>query len=535
MDRTPVLSLGKHLVSSYQVDKNYQRFLISVSQTDGGPPSSGEIQAWFTRFIDQQILIGHALEEGFGERQEVQTELLRMERHMLTQIGGPFYEKLFGEEKRDLDLKDAYRKSKKIVSVEVVRVPLSAPCANDLAIDRLSSTALDEARNSGAVIYYQGDLAWPYLGFEDLAAELENANEPKSWWQFESAGLRVIARVIAVKTRPDLPFDQVESTLRRLGEEAQKRALRASRKKAILAQYQFEFDWSGLQAFLKQNKTITPEIDQNAMAPIKNKALATIKRDGAISAVTIADYIAYHNALYIKGAPNTAIAVFSEMQDLIVAKQDYYDAIAAGVANQAKFSEDRDNFRNYLALDLYEKEKVRPGIAVTEERVRKYYQSHQADYLEPVKIEGRMLSFKTPDEASAYVKQIQSGSIAGKVDAVIEEKKIALTKDNIAQFLPPVPWPIATDSRIKAIGPLAQPDGKEYHVWRKETVVESSLQPLALVAPRIRAALEQPLLDKQEAALAHDLALKLSVYDRIDYRRYGINPRLLSHGQIEAN
>jgi hypothetical protein len=39
--------------------------------------------------------------------------------------------------------------------------------------------------------------------------------------------------------------------------------------------------------------------------------------------------------------------------------------------------------------------------------------------------------------------------------------------------------------------------------------------------------LEQPLLDKREAALAHELALKLAVDDRVDYRRYGLNSEVV--------
>ena len=235
VDRTTVLALGQHLVSSYQVDKNYQRYVNSVSQATGRPPSGDEIQGWFARFLGQQTIIGQALQEGFGDRKEVRADVLRMERHMLTQTEGPFYEKLLREEKREFDPKDAYQKLKKVVSVEVIRVPLSAPDANDLAIDRLSSTALNNARKSGAVFYYRGDLAWPYLGFADLAATLEMANEPKSWWQFESAGLRVMAQIIEVKAQPVPPFDQVEATLRRMGDEAQKQSLRSKRKEAILA------------------------------------------------------------------------------------------------------------------------------------------------------------------------------------------------------------------------------------------------------------------------------------------------------------
>jgi hypothetical protein len=210
-----------------------------------------------------------------------------------------------------------------------------------------------------------------------------------------------------------------------------------------------------------------------------------------------------------------------------VAKQDYSDALAAGVANQARFSEDRTNFRNYLALELYEKEKVRPGVAVTDEQVEKYYHSHREAYLEPDKIEGLLLSFRTSDEAIAYIQQVQSGGDADRKNAIIQGTKIALTKDNIAQFLPVLPWPLVADSTAKVIGPLPLPDGKEYRVWKREAVVESSLKPLALVAPQIRAALERSLLEKREAALAHDLALKLAVNDHIDYKRYGINSEIL--------
>ena len=89
--------------------------------------------------------------------------------------------------------------------------------------------------------------------------------------------------------------------------------------------------------------------------------LASYRDKQAREWITVADFIDYHNQRYIR----TPLAPFAfdllrEVRAMVVARQDCVDAQAAGIDRQPKYLQDRANFRNYLALDLYEKECLRP-------------------------------------------------------------------------------------------------------------------------------------------------------------------------------
>jgi hypothetical protein len=530
VDRRDALVIGSHKVSAYRVAKNYHRNFSSVAPLGQDAPALETIRAWFARYLADQVITAEALELGYGERAEVLNEVWRMERHMLTQSAGPFYQRLFSSEPAPLPALyslSGIRQSR--FEIDIIRVPKAAPAAQRLddlfdlksPDDReLELAALNE---SGQAECFSGNIEWPFAHFEEIGAIVGNA--AVGHWQKLDAGDVLIAlrvrRVRAIVLPSGVQLTPPDAgLLKHIDHER----IRKEHAREVLREVGLTFDWSGAQRWVERLAAQNPDpllpLDPTAAAEMLTAPIASYHEGEIIHQITIENYISYYNGLYIRFLPRKALDLFTAVRAMIVARHDEQEARGLGLDREPRFDEDRRNYRDQLALELYLRERVRPALGITEKDVAHYYATNQPAFTRPTHIEGTLVTFAEIDDAIAFARAADAGVENAPSPRAQNRTTMILTPATSLPELPFLPNIVFSEQAPRVAGPFPYGDG--FAVWSFSRITASQILPLKSVGQRIRAQLEQPLLDAYAADLARKLSRGLAIEDKIAYAEYGV-------------
>ena len=530
VDTCESLAIGPFSVTAYRVEKNYRRYVDSVWKPGREMCTPEEIRMWFAHFLTQQVIIAEARRQGYGERKEVLAEVGRMEWHMLSQPEGPLYEQLYaGIPAADFDPGVFYENSKTLYDVQILRLPKYAPVAATVDLHPADGSPADRARwvavvrESGQAECFEGQIAWPFEPFEELVPVLEKAG-PGPWQEIVTSDAILFFQVREIRAAPRPPLEVIKPVIAQIARHHAERQVQLARRGQMLQAVQFSFDWAAAEKVLGCLKETKPDPLQPlspGMFPDQQTAsLGSFRQNDSLQVVTTADYVRYYNDLYLRRIPVTTLDIYSDVQALVVARLDCAEARAKGLAEQSKFREDRENYRNYLALDAFEKERLRPKLNVTDDQVAQYYRDHRADFTHPSRIAGLLVTFAREADALAFVQSSIAGEIARKPERASALTPIILTPNAGVPGLDHLTALIFSHGAPPVIGPFFR-DGS-YQVWVYQETIDSDCTPLADVAPSIRARLENPLLEQYETELARTISRGIKIEDRIDYKKYGL-------------
>jgi hypothetical protein len=149
-----------------------------------------------------------------------------------------------------------------------------------------------------------------------------------------------------------------------------------------------------------------------------------------------------------------------------------------------------------------------------------YYSSHREDYERPTRVSGRVYTFESASEATAFAKAatVSSDKAASKTDLRFEP--LVLTPDTSYPGVIPLSHFIFSPRKPKVIGPLLK--GNQWVVWTYERTLEAVQVPFASVEGQILYTLQQALIVPFEDGLARSLSEKLRVDNRISEDRLRI-------------
>jgi len=191
IDQRAALEIGSYHLSNYLLTKYYDRFVGGIQQKEHRVPSSKESTAWLQLFLSQQIIIAHQEAESYGTRPDVLSVVAHMERHMLTQAAGPFYEAQLdgGLIQSDQDLEAWQAKMADSVEGIIAHFPDPANPADSVGGDfgQCSTEEKTERivrnRDRNDVELKEGLFSWPFLPFSEITDDLLAA--PIGKWNAE--------------------------------------------------------------------------------------------------------------------------------------------------------------------------------------------------------------------------------------------------------------------------------------------------------------------------------------------------------------
>jgi hypothetical protein len=516
------LTIGSLKVSEACVDMNFRNFVRANRST----PSSDQIHVWMQGFVRRQILTAEAINEGYGLRPEVAAELRQMEEHMLTDADGPLYRMLLRESSKPCTPDEVYAKGETTYQMELMGVPKSAP-AHAMVSQIIGNSAsgevarvVDQLRRSGQVESLQGPFVWPFEPEEAASDAIFNA--PIGRWQsIDDCDATVMFRVASKGPTPRPPRARVEEALERMVRHYALRDLRHRRETELLVSRSFDFDWDAAEAIVANVRAAKPEaaseLSSKMLGLPAERTLARVKGANELQVVTVGDLTQCYNSLFFRKIPEREIDIYDFVKDVLMFRCDLKEAHRLGIETRRDFVAQKDNYRKGLILNLYEIERVRPNLGVTNDAAANYYNSHRGDYEKPMCISGRIYFFDELASANEFAKEAKLDSRAKPSRLEILSEPIVTTPETNRPGSGPLVHLIFSPYHPRAVGPL--PQEKSWIVWVYECTLQAVQIPFANVENEILLRLQRPLIDPYEEKLAQTLSVGLSVDNRISEDR----------------
>jgi hypothetical protein len=373
IERSAALKVGEWTVSNYLLDKYYSRFVGEFRQKFQREPERAEISRWFRQFVVRQTIIARAVSLGYLQRPEVQEEVARMERHMLTQPYGPFYKQIFsGESMSEEKLQSIYRDTVAPHELIVVRFRDERQESQYVGEGFFAQSTEEQTgrilrcRNQDELEFSAGTSSWPFFPFVEIADEICRMKSG-SWVVYRDPSLGIYY-VLLQERRSDAPNNasNVPADFRGFVEHIQSTAFARKRRLQLLARACIEFDRENgrrVLDFWSNHFSSDAKLDELPTRPMAEAVLFTYRLDGRTVPVSAGTFRQRFNELYLRKYPRTLAELRLRGEDLVVEEMDFAEARVAGIDRSTQFVEDRRGFAGFQALELFEKEEVRRRLA----------------------------------------------------------------------------------------------------------------------------------------------------------------------------
>lgn len=529
IDESPAIIIGDHVVSNYLVAKYHARFRQAFTQREQREPSLQENAGWMKLFLSQQVIIAHAERLGYASREAVVDLVDRMERHMLTQPNGPFYQQLMPQLRlHEQELKEKFARASRLFDAKVLLFEDTKAVLKELgqAFRELDlqeqSRRLSECRqNHRSVSLIDGDAHWPFGPFEDYADLISSAQPGR--WELHSKGLPGLLCIFvrSIATRPSGEFEKQKDEFGSLELQVRQEAFLKHRRATLLKEAHFEVNSPLLQQLAEQCARAIEggEMKAEAVRPFQTEALChyTIgSEDFRISAET---FRRSYNRRLIKSSLRSALDLRRALEDIVVGEIDLRSARAQGIDRMPQFVQDRLGFAGFQVLDLYEKEVLIPKLKFTSSEIAAYYQRHRSEFERPVKIEVQLLTFSSGIEAAKWLSPPARPQEIRDPSIPLGNERLELTETNSLPGLEAMQPVLFQCQEGTKLGPVMR-NGTAVVLVRGKTL-ERAAAALENVFESIQKRLTRSSLDRSECALAPQLASAFIISDHLNYSAYG--------------
>lgn len=545
VDTTIVLRAGAVDVSRYALEKQHHQFVAQTTQEGRPPPDLATTARWLDVFHARQLVTAHALTLGYGTHPEVLRIVDTMERHMLSQSEGPYYHSLYAgppaPDAREFDRHLAASRR------ELDLVTLSFPAAaRDTLLGSAWETATDAERLArlaalGATAaapapdaqYFDGWSAWPYPPVDHATTTLVSTRVGA--WLETSVDAFPEPRVAVIHVRAERlqppPKDEAAArqSFARSFEQHRKRQIRQTHRARTLRAARFAFDpesADGLLAALAALPPGTIELPPTALSPRPDAPLCHYEDETGGRTVSVAAWAEAFNRLFLRKIPADLAALTRGAEDLVLARLDEAEARRLGLDRTPRFMEDRRNFHYAQVLDLFERERLAPGIDLSDGTVAAYHSAHAAEFAPIPSATVRRLRFAKEETAAEWTRLAavgtahREGNEAPAPPAPLEETMVEISARRPLPDAPQVTFFLLNAREGERVGPLRV--GSDHLVFVKASPTRQAVPTLAELEAEIRRRLTREALDARLLALARELAPTIPCEDHIPYQRFGL-------------
>lgn len=512
INESPIFSIKNHAVSSYLLDKYFMRFSAQFEQEHGRKTDEREREKWFIQFVNKHRLIAYAEDIGYRKNSVVRNSVARMERHMLTSVNGPYYQRMLDSLSGGNDLKTLQQFRSAVQEVTIVEFPNSIEeqkllgldffqLSPELQNDRMSALGTVEGINVSNSL-----LIWPCEPFSVFANEIcqSRINE----W-FVCRDLPPKSFYILIRSRRTLPANNVDAgnneTFRQLVNHVNQRALQLRHRAQVLFMCNLTLNETALINVTSEWSKMpdsTTEVPESANVE-GAVPLFHFRFQGRERSVGSAEFAHALNDRFVHRIPRSLAAIKQDVEDFVLAEFDLQAARGSGIDRERSFCEDRKGFEEFQILDAFENEQLRPQATVSDAEVETYYQANQNDFRQANTARFRHLIFAGLSEAARWCSEFRmQGALKDKVRPIGD----CMQEVNRGQPLEGFKFleePLLRSPEGTILGPFSLQN--ETHVFIKQASVGVVLLPLTKVAPSIVAKLRSRKIEDLEDQLSRRL------------------------------
>ena len=533
IDDSPAVVIGGHAVSNYVLSKYHQRFINSIQQNEHREIAAEENAGWMKQFLTQQVIMAHAEALGYTQRPEVVDIVARMERNMLTQPNGPFYQDFLPQlPATEQVLREQFARTSRLLDATVVRFPDADAAVKKLGPDFEKAEVSEQNRRVFSSLQpdetaeqINGRCNWPFPPLVEAADPISSAKRGQ-WVLHRDAALGLYC--IFIRSEELLPpgdFEQQKDGFRAFELHTRQEVVQRRHRAELLQAAGFSTEARLVRQLAKNCASMLPgtgEIGPEIVQAFATQPLCHYRAGAENFVVSVEEFRRHFNRQFVRVPLRSALDLRGKIEDMVIEELDFRAARARGVDRAPQFVQDRLGFAGFQVLDLYEKEVLIPQLGLGASEIEKYYRAHAADFEQTTKFQGRLLRFSSMENAGKWLQQFVRPTSGEASPVPDSDEQLALTSANPLPGLEPFHLNFVQGAAGAKFGPL--PDGNGVAIFIRGKTLETATTPLPEVTAQIRQTLTRQGLDQRERELAPVLVANYAVEDHLDYVRYGVTP-----------
>lgn len=213
---------------------------------------------------------------------------------------------------------------------------------------------------------------------------------------------------------PEARTQAVQMVLQQQAKERQEQYLKELEAKYVVIDKEAEASLD-FEKIMKENpETKASEIFQRLRSD--QRPLATIRNNGETSVITVAEIVKKLEASFYHGTDKPIVPQEvqpkkeSIIQDTLIKIIGAMEAKNQGIETSAEYLKAVAKFREKLLFDTFMNRAVLPGVKVSQEEARDFYQVNIAEYSTPLMLKLKSLAFTDEKSAQDALKKLQAGS-----------------------------------------------------------------------------------------------------------------------------
>lgn len=527
IDDRIVLSISKVSITGYEIEKHLAIARDMHRQKNNTTATDTEIGQWINSFIDRCYLLADAYSKGYDTIPETNRWVKAMEHYIISHPGGLLDDKLT-RVPTEKEIMEGLQKNARKVCYRYLKFP-----NYNRALDFLDGNiflknnaefenAIGKAAANSFIKTGEDSVQWPFWKHGEREENILNLKkgEVSSLQNFSDGFYIVQVRRIEI-----IDTSTLAPQLRRFIAEFIRRNKREKARTDYYARVMREAEIILNNVVVEQledhlrSKGAINRFDETMFNDLRSRPIFTYHINGKQEQVSAAEWMDYYNDIPMRQELLPGPQLKSYLELMVYDEYAYRKAAELGITMEPGFILDRENYKKNIVWFIYEREELMKSINITEDDIKKTYESNKQQYTEATDALVSVFHFASRREAIQGIPGIREAILDSSVKMKakkIEWHKSVHYKDGF--FNDSIVSVIFSMKDGDISGPLYT--GQDFVIIHKGPETGSRIKDLNELRQAITKQLkEERLAEKKRLYLQH-LKKKYPVHNEIEMSKY---------------
>lgn len=527
-DKQAVLSVGQVTITKYEFEKNLVTFKSDFIRRNNFNPGPSDIKKWIQSYIDRTYFLADAYKKGFDTLSIVNRMVASMAHLIIAQPGGLLSQKMATEKLSSItnQTNKVLQFASEKVTVEYLKFKNYEQAINSVGAFGLKThkefdTAVSKNLKTHLAIFKVDTLKWPFSLFGNETDLIAGFKPNQVTPLFALSDGYYLMYIRDVQTLPKSEVSNIKKQITALLAIKADLKAREQYQKAVEEKAQIKINSETLLQLQKYMRNDGPlhEFNKASLSGrLKAKIMSYTENNKSIT-VSVDQFINYYNYLTIKTEIKDSDDLVYYIKSMVFDDYSYKKAQDYGLTKDDKFLLNKKNYKHAVIYHLYEKEELAKGITVSDEEVKKRYDSCKSTFTQASDVTISIYHFKDRNSALLGIFKIRKGDNDITNLPGLENVEMGKNLSYKSNLLPDsIKWQIFDLKKNQVSRPILI--NKKYMIVVKESKSGSRIRSLDEVKGLIVKELRDEKLRKNKARSLSRIKSFYPIRNRIDYQQY---------------
>ena len=404
----PAFKVGDVTITKYELDKNLKTFKDTYKNKHKKDASIEDINQWEQEFINRAYILADATEKGYADLREIEAQVERMARVIITQPHGLLEKELTKHlHPTNDEIRQTYEYQKRAFISNIISIKNESSLIENIHISDSTSFRgfISKNKNNPDVSVNDSFLIYPFPFLFEYRDQIVNLTAGDVAGPFKKDENTYFIFVQSIVPHDCKPLDEDYANIDMLFYLLRSESFLKTRNEQLKSQLNIRLNDSNIDHMW----IVLEKIDGDALrlnnllfSEMSDSNLMQYSLNNQQIDVSVNNFISFYNNLFMKNPINKSKSQFVEyLESMAFDEAELNLALNMGLLDTKQFILDRKNYKYNLMYSRYENE-IKRTINVTETQIDQYYQQHQNEFSDSMFVHFSEYIFDNIDDANAY-------------------------------------------------------------------------------------------------------------------------------------